>query len=402
MKLIFALLLTTLNLYAQQSVVVISVDGLDSRYLEGCDRLGLKIPNLRRLMSEGQWAKGVTGVVPTATWPSHTTIITGVDPTIHGILGNRRPKDEGGDYYWSANLLKARTLLDAASQAGKKTAAVTWPVTVDAPVTYNLPEYFVKRRGGAMDLPSIASKETPPGLSERIGQAYPSFPQEWMDDRTRTLATLYLLKTHRPDLTLVHMVDLDSEAHDNGPFSREANAILEYTDEMLGRVMAELPAGYILVVMSDHGFERVERDVNLLVLAKAAGVAGIRPMGGIAVAQTGEAADFLRKLRTEAKHGVGREIPKEEIARFAPRLAGETAVFEPAEGFWFGTAASGEEFSKPREIGTHGHWPTRYRPVFLAWGKGLAPARTPEISLKDVAGRIAAFLGIPFQPGPRN
>src|SRR5271168_3014193 len=91
----------TLPLAARQHLVVISVDGLDNRYLLNADRLGLKIPNLRRMMREGQFSRGVIGVVPTVTWPSHTTIITGVDPVVHGILGNQRPKSEGGEYYWS-------------------------------------------------------------------------------------------------------------------------------------------------------------------------------------------------------------------------------------------------------------------------------------------------------------
>ena len=54
-------------------LLVLSVDGLDWRYLRDADRLGLKIPNLRRLMAEGEVAQGVIGVYPTVTWPSHTS-----------------------------------------------------------------------------------------------------------------------------------------------------------------------------------------------------------------------------------------------------------------------------------------------------------------------------------------
>jgi len=200
---------------ASRRVIVISVDGLDQRYLDDADRLGLRIPNIRRLMKEGQWSRGVVGVVPTVTWPTHTTMISGVEPVVHGIRGNRRPPAEGGEYYWSASLLKVRTLLDAMKAAGRTTAAITWPVTVDAPVTYNLPEYFRKRRGGDMDTQSIESKCVPPDLVKRIATMFPAFPQQWMEDRTRVMAALYLLKTVRPDLTLLHLVDLDSEQHEN-------------------------------------------------------------------------------------------------------------------------------------------------------------------------------------------
>ncbi|RDJ93757.1 hypothetical protein B4Q13_19700, partial [Lacticaseibacillus rhamnosus] len=87
------LALTTTALSAKQPLVVVSVDGLDNRYLANADQMGLKIPNLRKLMREGQVSGGVIGVVPTVTWPSHTTMITGVDPVKHGILANWRPPD---------------------------------------------------------------------------------------------------------------------------------------------------------------------------------------------------------------------------------------------------------------------------------------------------------------------
>src|SRR5207248_3009027 len=103
---------------------------------------------------------------------------------------------------------------------------------------WNLPEYFVKRRGGSMDTRSVENKSHPADLVEKIAAEYPSFAQEWMDDRTRTLAAVWLLRHEKPQLLLVHLVDLDSEEHDDGPFSREARAIVERTDELIGQVMA--------------------------------------------------------------------------------------------------------------------------------------------------------------------
>ena len=61
-------------------LLVLSVDGLDWRYLRDRDAMGLRIPNFRRLLAKGEVADGVIGVWPTITWPSHTSIITGVRP----------------------------------------------------------------------------------------------------------------------------------------------------------------------------------------------------------------------------------------------------------------------------------------------------------------------------------
>lgn len=385
-------------LFGRQPLTVISVDGLDNRYLADADAMGLKIPNLRRMMREGQAAHGVVGVFPTITWPSHTTLITGVDPVVHGILGNQRPRAEGGGYYWTVSFLKVHTLLDAAHQAGLKSATITWPVTVDAPVDWNLPEYFERRRGGFMDTRSIESKEKPAGLVERITAAYPSFPQEWMDDRTRVLATVYLLQHEHPDLLLVHLVDLDSEEHDNAPFTRESKAMLERTDELIGQVMAALPPDGALAVVSDHGFEHVRTMVNVKAAAAQNGAANVMAFGGIAIAPDANAADVLRKLKADPRYGIGREIPAAELERFPNAIipAHPAAVFESADGIMF--SQSGEMFAKPAEIGNHGHWPMRYRSVYVLWGKSIAHEELPEFSIKEIAGKLANVISVSFTP----
>ena len=120
-------------------------------------------------MREGQYSRGVDWRRPTITWPSHTTILTGVDPVVHGILSNWRPP---GDRYLDYSQIKSPNLIGAAHKAGLTIAAVTWPVTVGAPVDWNLPEYFSKRRGGYMDFRSIESKSNPPDLVAKIAADY--------------------------------------------------------------------------------------------------------------------------------------------------------------------------------------------------------------------------------------
>jgi predicted AlkP superfamily pyrophosphatase or phosphodiesterase len=397
-RLVFLILAGALTLAAKQQLLVVSIDGLDQRYLKNIDSMGLKIPNIRRLIREGQWSEGVVGVVPTITWPSHTTIITGVDPTVHGIQTNRMPASQGGDYPWSAKLIKVGTLLDAAHRAGMKTASITWPVTVDAPVDFNLPEYFQKRNGGGMDMASISSKSNPPDLVKRIDKMFPGFSQqEWMDDKARAQATVYILKKEAPDLMLVHLVDLDSEEHEHAPFSPEANARLEATDALVGQMVAALPEGAAMALVSDHGFEKVNTNVNIQALAEKKGVAGIHSQSGVVMADTPAATAFLRATAKDKQYGIGRQVPAQEVQLLAPQLPKADSVYEPADGFMFVT--SGEIISKPKEIGNHGHWPARYRAVCIFWGKGIPPGRMIEMSQKQLAVQLAAVLGIAFVPG---
>src|SRR5271170_3446393 len=101
-----AVVLAAQALLSAAPVLIISIDGLRPDAVTQADQHGLKIPNLRRMMAEGAYAEGVTGVTPTITYPSHTTLITGVWPAQHGILGNTKfdPLMENmGGWYWYAS-----------------------------------------------------------------------------------------------------------------------------------------------------------------------------------------------------------------------------------------------------------------------------------------------------------
>jgi hypothetical protein len=373
-------------------LLVISVDGLDHRYLRDRDAMGLKIPNLRKLLAKSEMVDGVTGVLGTVTWPSHTSMITGVRPVEHGILNNKRPASEGGDYYWTPSLLKTKTLWHRVHEAGGKTSAITWPVTTDAQIDFNLPEYFKRRNGGAMDFDAISEKSTP-GLIEKIRAAYPSFGTEWIDDRNRTLATMYIVSKLRPNLMLLHLVDLDSEQHERGPFTAEAKAQLEYEDELIGRILSVTPADFNVALVSDHGFELTKRILSPLVLLQNAKVPAGRTvvLGGAVVAYDAAVAKALK-----GADGVGREIPMDELKRYAPELAeGAVAAFEPAANVMFdrGTKDLWPAF-KPK--GEHGLWPARpdYRSVYAVSGPGIKAGMQPGISMLEINGRFEKLLGL--------
>jgi predicted AlkP superfamily pyrophosphatase or phosphodiesterase len=68
-------------------------------------------------VADGAHASGVVGVLPTLTFPSHTTLITGVDPARHGVFNNVTfdPTAINQDgWYWYASDIKVPTLWDAA------------------------------------------------------------------------------------------------------------------------------------------------------------------------------------------------------------------------------------------------------------------------------------------------
>jgi len=400
-----AILIAAAGLAAQaaaqdRKLLVISIDGMDHRYLKDRDALKLRIPNLRKLLEQGAWADGVMGIVPTVTWPSHTTLVTGVGAEEHGILDNNIQTVKGSERYWYSSYLKAPVLWQAAKQAGKRTAAIHWPVTVGAAIDYNLPEYFQARLGGAMDLKSTEEKSTR-GLVKEIAEEYPSFLTPWMDDRTRTLGTIYVLKRYQPDLTLLHLMDHDEVAHKAGPFSREAMATLEYTDELLGQILAAAPANTVVAIVSDHGFEAAPRELNVAAYfaAKKIAAGGTVVRGGYLITYDAAVAAALSEARVDSGSCVGREIPRSEVDRFLPGTTPEARLFEPAAGCFFATGKAGGEIvsSKP-SAGQHGHWPTRYRAVFLMAGPGIQTQGLPEMDMRDAVKHFAKVIGIAWPP----
>ena len=152
-------------------LVMISVDGLRPDYVTAADAHGAKLPNLRRFLKEGAYADGVIGVVPTVTYPSHTTLVTGVWPAKHGIWANTTfdplQKNYQG-WYWYAEDIRVPTLWDAAAKAGRTTASIQWPVTVGANITWNIPGDLACGYAGRCQADSRAVHEGIAGRS-RIG-----------------------------------------------------------------------------------------------------------------------------------------------------------------------------------------------------------------------------------------
>ena len=132
-------------------VVVISIDGLSPRYYtkEGTEKL---FPTLEHFTQRGSYANGVIGVLPTLTFPSHTTLVTGATPALHGISSNLLfdplKRNQGG-WNWFAEDIKADTLWKAAARKGLKTGSVFWPVTVGARIDYLIPAFW--RIGDSLD-----------------------------------------------------------------------------------------------------------------------------------------------------------------------------------------------------------------------------------------------------------
>jgi predicted AlkP superfamily pyrophosphatase or phosphodiesterase len=234
-------------------LVVISVDGMKPEYVTKAAQHGLKVPVLGGFLTHGTYAEGVIGVLPTVTYPSHTTIMTGVWPAEHGVVDNTLfdpLREHPEQWYWDFADIKVPTLYTAAAAAGIKTANVSWPVTIGAPIDYNIAEGTQSER---TDTPS-ASPFHPADILDQIDvhPAETGFP----DDATKTRESIAILKKFHPGLMLVHLAELDHQEHEHSPFSPEANRTIEATDRLVGEIEQaafEVDPNARIVVVSDHG-----------------------------------------------------------------------------------------------------------------------------------------------------
>lgn len=409
-----------------RSVLLVSIDGLRPDYVIEADRLGLQIPNLRRLFREGAHATGVRGVLPTVTYPSHATLVTGVAPARHGIHSNTtfdpQQKNQGG-WYWYASDITSRTLWDAAVDRQLTVANVHWPVTVGARIDWNIPQYW---RTGTPDDRKLMKVLSSPGLVDSLerdlGPYADGIDESIEGDEKRALFVMQLLKTRRPSLMLAYFTALDHAQHDHGPFSVESRATLERIDRIVGEVWkgaVDASAGrVVLALVSDHGFVNTQKSVNLATAFVREGLVTLgsdqkpatwlaMPWGAggsaaIVLADTAngrtrqKVSDLLNRLAADSTNGIDRVI---DAATLRTEGAFPEASFYVAfrPGFTAGGATTGAMITPSTVRGMHGHLNTLpdMRASFFIAGPGIPKGQAlGEVDMRDIAPTLAAILGV--------
>jgi predicted AlkP superfamily pyrophosphatase or phosphodiesterase len=396
------------------SVVLLSIDGLKPDYVLEADGHGLKVPNLRLLVAEGAHAAAVTGVFPTVTYPSHATMLTGVAPARHGIYSNHPfdplARNQDG-WYWYASDLRAKTLWEAAENAGLPTASVDWPVSVGADVSFNIAQYW--RAGNAEDLKVIRALSTK-GLLEEAEAALGSYPEgndySIAADRRRTEFIEYVLEKKEPAFLTAYFSGLDTVEHNTGPYSRETFEALEVLDELVGRLRAK---ARVLCVVSDHGFLPSDRELHLNAALREAGLIDVDASGAVtgwkAIAwdQGGSAIVVLREPGDDLTRASVRDLLR-GLSGIGAILEGEEAralggypaaafLVGLARGFRGGGGLAGPVVRQGKTGGTHGYLPSvpEMDSAFFLAGEGVARGLDlGRIDMRDIAPTLAGILGI--------
>ena len=407
-------------------LVVISVDGLRPDYVTAADAHRAKLPQLRKFLHEGTYAQGVTGVIPTVTYPSHTTLMTGVWPAKHGILANQTfdplQKNHEG-WYWYAEDIRVPTLWDAAAAAGRTTASIQWPVTAGAKINWNIPEIW--RAGTSEDAKLVRVVSTPGLLAEAkaaIGEYRGGIDATPESDEVRGKYAVWILENKRPSLLTLHLIALDHIEHEAQPFSPKAMAVLERLDAVIGKVWAAAervaPGNAFVAVVSDHGFTTYDQQLNLFAAFRKANLFSVddrekisdwRAMpwetGGSAAIVLKNPKDaltlatvrtLLTKLAADPANGIDRVLEGDELhGKGGYPNASFFVGLKP--GWRTGSALSGPVVSSVKAGGTHGELPDvpDLRAAFFLVGPGVPAGKNlGMIDMRDVAPTLAKEAGL--------
>lgn len=218
-------------------VILVSLDGFRYDYIEK-HQAGF----LQKLAKQGTSAESLIPSYPSVTFPNHYSIVTGMYPGHHGLVGNTMYDPKSQDRYSLGN---ASAVTDAkwyggtplwvlAEQQGMLSACYYWPGS-EAPIQSVLPTYYYK----------YSEKS---GIESRIEEV-----RAW----------LKLPDEQRPHFITFYMPEVDHAGHKYGPDAVETFEAVQQVDravEKLYQLIRESSMPINLVVVSDHGMLELNQE----------------------------------------------------------------------------------------------------------------------------------------------
>lgn len=199
-------------------VLIVSIDGLRPDAIGEYDA-----ETLERLMREGTYSLDAQTIVPSKTLPSHTSMLTGTAPDVHGVTWNSRASDDHG-------VVQVPTIFELAREQGFGTAAF-----------FSKAKFHHLVRPGSLDYWQ--------GPESNIGH--------WLATRTVPDAIRYM-RHERPNLMFVHIGEPDYAGHTMKWMSYVYGLAVGRADAAVARLLdaadeAYGAGNYTVLLTSDHG-----------------------------------------------------------------------------------------------------------------------------------------------------
>jgi predicted AlkP superfamily pyrophosphatase or phosphodiesterase len=362
------------------------------------------------------------------TYCGHASIATGVSPARHGITANNvfEPPSTEGRGFWFASDIQTPALWDVAHNAGLTVGTVSWPTTAGSKsIDWNVAEFWTTPYGNELEL---MRRFAPAGLFEEIERAAKPLTADRLKDGQQhdeflAASAIEIIRQHKPNLMLVHLIETDKEQHRGGPTSPGLPAVLRRVDGHIYNIIettkkAGIYEQTVFIVLGDHGFAEVTHAVAPNVLLAEKGFitldnkrvtdwkAMVQNTGGSAGVYLRDPKDLNTATKVRALLDANaldasgkrlyRIIDKQQLVKLGgPRDAAFYLEGEP--GTMFSGSLNGE-FVRPASIkGNHGFLPDKpeLQTGFVAAGRGIKTGVVLDtIRLVDVAPTAAELLGL--------
>jgi len=415
-------------------VILISIDGMHpDMYLDQ----SWPTPNLKYLMQRGAYADHMLSVFPAYTYPSHTAMLTGALPARSKIVFNQPIGDKSGNWNWEAKYIKAPTIWQILKKNGLTSAAVMWPGSVGADITYNLSEIWdpVHPDDRATE---VRRHSAPAGLYEEIEQnATGKLDSNNMNDNYFSLdenagrMAAYIFKKYKPNFLALHFATVDGYEHEYGRDADSVRLAVEVNDRAIGDVLQAIEQSGLkdstaVIIVGDHGFSNINQIFRPNILIRnvpakfiAAGgsaflyrYSGIKrtDVAGIIQAVT----DSLNKLPAD-KRNLFRIVDRKELDQMGADSSAILALAAQPGLVFSGGVKAGAAVNNgpgtsiqqnslagvfvPTKGGHHGYDPNipDMYTGFIAEGAGIIKGgHIHELRVTDIAPLIARLLGIEF------
>tara|TARA_B100000315_G_scaffold260939_1_gene328100 strand:+ start:38847 stop:40052 length:1206 start_codon:yes stop_codon:yes gene_type:complete len=381
--------------------------------------------NFKRLKHGGTHIQEVTTVFPSLTYPSHTSMITGVLPKDHGIIHNTLFDSTAKfkKWYWYSDSIRTPTVFNLAKEKDLVTAGVSWSVSVGGPFNYLVPE--IKSESDDISTLQVVRKHDKPwwlieyfALSGKLDVG-----DDATEGFTRDLNLHKMFKTlfrkKLPHLTGYHIIQTDFHQHDYGKNSQEAFEAYMFADSLIGSVLnliTELNQwDYTTVIVTgDHGFVDHNTRINLNALLVENGFINVQEDGTVkdwnAFCHSAGGSAFIRLKNPNDDKTKGKLKKLLEESHYweffnSDELPEVCQNYIPAEfvlisnpGYYF-TRVWESQFLEQINGGSHGGDPSNpeLKTTFFAIGRRIEEGVVLEkMHITQVAAVIAELLDLPL------
>lgn len=407
-------------------VILITIDGMHAGMVTDPE---MPSPYLKMMKREGLFVDKVKGVPPTATYPSHTSIVTGALPVHHRIFYNSPfvfNKDSVVSY-WYADSIKAPTIWQAAKESGLTTASLFWPVSTKSRwIDYNIPEYWsVKRVANQLDF--IKPVCTPSGILDELEQNavgrldHLTFGAGSInrDARTAYMAN-YIMNKYHPNLMTIHLITTDYAQHATGMQSERTRMAVASVDHAIGLIVENLKQTHqmdstTVIVCGDHGFSDISQAIAPNVWLTRAGLLSEKPGGDWKACFHGNGSVMFLYLRDsndkktlKKVENIIQNLPVETRSLFKvvsqkelTAMGGDPKValaLEPIAGISVSTNRTGADVLV-KKGGSHGYFSGIDPTCFMVYGCNV-PDKGKELQTMkqiDIAPYVMHLLGVDYK-----